>query len=102
MPGIINVLDMKMLSPESFQVGVIFGECGRAAYAYIERSVQLCLTGKADAMATPPINKESLRKGGVDFIGHTEILGALTGTADPLTMFEVRGMRVFFLSRHIR
>lgn len=100
-PGIINVLDMKVLSPENFQVGVISGECGRAAYAYIERSVQLCLTGEADAMATPPINKESLRKGGVDFIGHTEILGALTGTADPLTMFEVRGMRVFFLSRHI-
>lgn len=101
MPGIINVIDLKRLSPEDFRPGEISGECGRAAYAYIEKSTRLCLKGEADAMATPPINKESLRKGGVDFIGHTEILGALTGTADPLTMFEVRGMRVFFLSRHI-
>ncbi|MDR2445940.1 MAG: 4-hydroxythreonine-4-phosphate dehydrogenase PdxA [Treponema sp.] len=29
------------------------------------------------------------------------IFGALTGVADPLTMFETRGLRVFFLSRHV-
>jgi len=47
------------------------------------------------------VNKESFKAGGVNFIGHTEIFGALTGTADPLTLFEVRGMRVFFLTRHV-
>jgi 4-hydroxythreonine-4-phosphate dehydrogenase len=54
-----------------------------------------------DAVATTPINKESLKAGGVPFIGHTEIFGKLTGVADPLTMFETRGLRVFFLSRHV-
>jgi 4-hydroxythreonine-4-phosphate dehydrogenase len=29
------------------------------------------------------------------------MLGALCGVADPLTMFQVRGMRIFFLSRHL-
>ena len=52
-------------------------------------------------MATTPINKESLKAGGINYIGHTEIFGALTETKDPLTMFETRGLRIFFLTRHV-
>ena len=37
----------------------------------------------------------------VPYIGHTEIVGALTGTENPLTMFQVRNLRVFFLTRHV-
>jgi 4-hydroxythreonine-4-phosphate dehydrogenase len=99
--GVINVVDMANANPDSYRIGEISGMCGRAAYEYIAKSVELALEGKVAAVATTPINKEALRAGGVDFIGHTEIFGALTGTADPLTMFEVRGLRVFFLSRHV-
>lgn len=99
-PGILNLIDLGVIRRPDFCLGKVSGACGRAAYAYIEKSAKLCLSGQADAMATPPINKESLRAGGVGFIGHTEILGALSGTKDPLTMFEVRGMRVFFATRH--
>lgn len=53
------------------------------------------------AVATPPINKESLRAGNINFIGHTEIFGALTKTPDPLTLFQVHKLRVFFLTRHV-
>lgn len=59
------------------------------------------MEGRTDAVATPPINKESLKAAGVPYIGHTEIFGALTGTADPLTLFEVRSLRIFFLTRHV-
>jgi 4-hydroxythreonine-4-phosphate dehydrogenase len=75
--------------------------CGKAAYEYIAKSIDLGMKKQVDAVATTPINKEALKAGGVPFIGHTEIFGKLTGTADPLTMFEVRGLRVFFLSRHV-
>jgi 4-hydroxythreonine-4-phosphate dehydrogenase len=75
--------------------------CGKAAYEYIAKSIELANAGKVDAVATTPINKESLRAGGINYIGHTEIFGALTGTEDPLTMFETNGMRVFFLTRHV-
>lgn len=54
-----------------------------------------------DAIATTPINKEALRAAHVNYIGHTEILGALSHSRDPLTMFEVDGLRVFFLKRHM-
>lgn len=50
---------------------------------------------EVDAIATTPINKESLRAGKIDYIGHTEILGDLSHSRDPLTMFEVANMRVF-------
>ena len=75
--------------------------CGKAAYAYIAKSIELTMNGKAAAVATTPINKESLHAAEVPFIGHTEIFGALTGTEDPLTMFETNGLRVFFLTRHL-
>ena len=65
------------------------------------KSIELANAHLVDAVATTPINKESLRAGNVNFIGHTEIFGELTGTKDPLTMFEVRNMRVFFLTRHV-
>jgi 4-phospho-D-threonate 3-dehydrogenase / 4-phospho-D-erythronate 3-dehydrogenase len=81
--------------------GVINQQGGKAAYSYIKKAVELCQIGIADAIATAPIHKESLKAADVPYIGHTEILGGLTDTADPLTMFEVEGMRIFFLSRHV-
>lgn len=99
--GILNLIDLHNIDMSKFEFGKVNGMCGKAAYEYIARSIELAVAGKVDAVATTPINKESLRAGGVDFIGHTEIFGALTGTEDPLTMFETNGMRVFFLTRHV-
>ena len=99
--GIINLIDLNNMDLSEFEFGKVSAACGRAAYEYIEKCVSLALSGKADAVATTPINKEALRAGGVNFIGHTEIFGALTGSRNPLTMFETNGMRIFFLTRHI-
>lgn len=99
--GVLNLIDLHNIDRNEFRYGAISGMCGKAAYEYIAKSIELANTHQVDAVATTPINKESLKKGGVKFIGHTEIFGALTGTEDPLTMFEVRGLRVFFLTRHV-
>jgi 4-hydroxythreonine-4-phosphate dehydrogenase len=101
LPGILNLCPVDNIDMAQLRIGEISGMCGRAAYEYIAAAIRLANAREVDAVATTPINKESLKAGGVDFIGHTEIFGALTGTPDPLTMFEVRGMRVFFLSRHV-
>ena len=97
----ICFLDMGQPKPEDFEYGVVSPVCGRAAYGYIQKSVELCQRDLADAVATTPINKEALRAAGVPYIGHTEIYAALTGTDDPLTMFETGDLRVFFLTRHV-
>lgn len=99
--SIMNIIDMHNIDMGAFKVGAVSGVCGKAAYEYIEKSVKLAMEKKVAAVSTTPINKEALKAGGIPYIGHTEIFGALTGTADPLTMFEVKGMRVFFLTRHV-
>ena len=99
--GVLNLIDLDNIDMEKFEFGKVSGMCGKAAFGYIKKSIELALAGIADAVATTPINKESLRAGEINFIGHTEIFGALTGTEDPLTMFETNGMRVFFLTRHL-
>lgn len=100
-PGVLNLLPTGHIDHTRLRPGEIQGQCGQAAYEYISRVIELALSGKVDAVATTPINKESLKAGGVNFIGHTEIFAHLTQTADPLTMFQVRDLRVFFLTRHL-
>ena len=99
--GVLNLIDLDNIDMDQFEFGKVNGKCGQAAFAYIAKSIELANTGKADAVATTPINKESLRAGDINFIGHTEIFGELTNTDDPLTMFETNGMRIFFLTRHV-
>lgn len=99
-PGIMNLIDLDNIDQTSFQYGVVQAMCGKAAYEYIEKSVRLAMDHEADAVATTAINKEALHAANVPYIGHTEIFGALTGTPDPLTMFETNGLRIFFLTRH--
>jgi len=99
--GTLDLLDLGSVDLGSLQMGVVQGMGGRAAFDYVERAVALALLGKVDAVTTAPLNKESLRAAKVDFIGHTEILAALTRVEEPLTMFQVRALRVFFLSRHV-
>lgn len=99
--GVMNLINLNNVDYPALQLGKVSGMCGRAAYGYIEKSIEFAMQGLVNAVATTPINKESLKAGKVNFIGHTEIFAELTGTKDPLTMFEVHGMRVFFLSRHV-
>lgn len=99
--NVINLIDLDNVDMDQLKLGEISAMCGQAAYEYIAASISLANDRKVAAVSTTPINKESLRAAGVPYIGHTEIFGALTGTPDPLTMFEVRNMRVFFLTRHV-
>lgn len=95
-----------MTDPDEIaQAGIVQGKIspagGKAAFQAVEAAVNAALSGEIDAIATAPINKESLRAANVPFIGHTEILAGLTGSEDPLTMFETLTLRTFFLSRHV-
>lgn len=97
----LNLVHMDNLPLSSFAHGVVDGMCGRAAYEYIAKAVELAAGDKVDAIATAPINKESLKAAKVPHIGHTEILAELTDSHDPLTLFQVHSLRVFFLTRHM-
>lgn len=100
-PGVINLIDLNNVDIQQLKYGQVQPMAGRAAFAYIEEAVRLALAGEIHVLVTGPINKAALKAGGIEYIGHTEILADLTGTKDPLTMFEVDSLRVFFLSRHV-
>lgn len=100
-PGVLNLIQCGKINYDTFKNGMIEGQCGQAAFDYIKTITDLALAKKLDAIATTPINKESLKAGKINYIGHTEILADLTGTKDPLTMFQVKDLRVFFLTRHL-
>ena len=99
--GTIDIIDLNNIDADSLVYGEVSAKCGEAAYEYIKKSVELAMDKKVSALATTPINKESLKAAKVPYIGHTEMLEALSGSEDPLTMFEVKGMRIFFLTRHL-
>lgn len=97
----VNIISLNNVDMSTFAYGKVQAQCGKAAFEYIKTAIELTMAGKTAAVATTPINKESLKAGGVPYIGHTEIFGDLTRTKDPLTMFQVHNLRVFFLTRHL-
>lgn len=99
--GTVDFIDLDNINMEQFKFGEVQAQCGQAAFDYIKTSVELAKKGAVKTLATTPINKESLKAAGVPYIGHTEMLEDLTNTKDPLTMFEVKNMRIFFLTRHL-
>ena len=99
--GIIDVVDLKNVDLKTLQIGRITQQAGKASIEYVETAVKYALTGEIQAIATAPINKESIRLAGSPHIGHTELIADLSRSAEPLTMFWVRGVRIFFLTRHL-
>lgn len=98
--GTIDLIDMDFVKSD-FKLGEVNALCGRAAYTYVKKAGDMAMENLVDVIATPPINKQSMNIGGVPFIGHTEIFEDISGVKDPLTMFEVEDLRIFFLSRHV-
>ena len=96
----VEIFDVKCLS-SAVEPGVMSADAGRAAGKYIEAAVQLWRAGKVDAIATAPINKESLNAGGYDYPGHTEFLADLTNTSDFAMSFFAGELRVVLLSTHL-
>lgn len=99
--GTIDLIDLNNVDINTLQIGKVQAMGGKAAFEYIKTVTELALDKKVDAIATTPINKESFKAAEVPYIGHTEILEDLTKTYNPLTMFQVHNLRVFFLTRHV-
>jgi len=99
-PGTVDCIDLAAI-PETTPFGKLSMACGDAAYRFIERAVALALAGDVDAICTAPINKEALNAAGHSYPGHTELLAALTGTAEVSLMLMAPGLRVIHVTTHI-
>ncbi|WP_336049727.1 4-hydroxythreonine-4-phosphate dehydrogenase PdxA [Streptomyces sp. CA2R101] len=99
-PGTIDVLDLG-IAPGDLPWGTVDAVAGRSAVAAIEAATSAALAGEVDGIVTSPINKEAIWAAGSRHLGHTEMLGELTGAAHFDTMFVVRGLKIFFTTRHV-
>ena len=105
--GVIDVLDTGVLGEDLPPWGVVDARAGRAAVVAIETATRAALDGAVDGIVTGPINKEAVWQAGSTHLGHTEMLGALTGVTRQDTLFGVRNtavpgphLRIFFTTRH--
>jgi 4-hydroxythreonine-4-phosphate dehydrogenase len=100
-PAAPDVLDLGNADPAVLLPGKVSAVAGRASVAYVEKAVELAQAGQADAIATGPINKAALKAAGIPYIGHTELLAALTGEERVTTMLATPGLRVVHVTRHL-
>jgi 4-hydroxythreonine-4-phosphate dehydrogenase len=78
----------------------------RAAVEWVREGAERCLRGELDALVTAPVNKESIVRAGVAFIGQTELLSQLADsnrTAMMLLGQDDRGrwLRVALATTHV-
>ena len=59
--------------------GSIDRRAGQAAYDCLVATTKAALAGTVDGICTAPLNKAALRAAGLDYPGHTEILGHVCG-----------------------
>lgn len=75
-------------------------EAGALAGRAIERAVALAERGEVQGIVTAPIDKHTLRLGGFDYPGHTEMLAALTGSETAMMLASDK-LRVVLATTHI-
>jgi 4-phospho-D-threonate 3-dehydrogenase / 4-phospho-D-erythronate 3-dehydrogenase len=86
---------------ERFAPGVLSAEAGRASYDALVRAVEDAVSGRVDAVATAPVNKEAWALAGLPWRGHTDLLAHLTGARQVAMMFYSRALRVVLATVHV-
>jgi len=100
-PNVINVLDIANCDPEDFEIGEIAAYTGNAAYEYVVRAAELCLTGEADGIVTAPLNKKAMVMAGHEFDGHTGLLAHLCNVDTQYMILGSSKLRVIHLTTHL-
>jgi 4-phospho-D-threonate 3-dehydrogenase / 4-phospho-D-erythronate 3-dehydrogenase len=98
---VINIIDIRPPNAARFPKGVSDAFCGRAAFLYIIKAIELSMAGRAGGVVTGPISKESLKLAGIDYPGHTEIFADKTGTEDYSMVFLLDGVAVAHVTTHV-
>lgn len=108
--GTIDLLDMGLIRREDipvrpedrspFHAGATrIG--GEASFRYVEKLIELAMSGEVDATVTNAISKEAINMAGHRFSGHTEIYAHYTHTPKYSMMLAHENLRVIHVSTHV-
>ena len=97
--GFLNVLSV----PTGVPVEAGRLDPSNASYVLdtLRRAVAECVSGRAHAMVTGPVQKSVINDAGHSFSGHTEFLAGLTHTRTPVMMLVADRLRVALVTTHL-
>jgi 4-hydroxythreonine-4-phosphate dehydrogenase len=90
-----------LASIENFSFGKLDARYGEAAVEYVRIATEMCLSGKADAMVTAPLNKEAVTLSGRPFSGHTEYIAELCGAVESRMLLASERLCTVHVSTHV-
>jgi 4-phospho-D-threonate 3-dehydrogenase / 4-phospho-D-erythronate 3-dehydrogenase len=99
--GVVNILDLGLLSREDLQIGKVSRKSGQAALQYVECATRLALEKRVAAIVTQPINKEATRLSQAGFCGHTEYIADLCRAPNVTMMLVSEKLIVTHISTHV-
>lgn len=100
-PGTISLLPVSRLEPARCVYGQPTAETGAAMVGYVQRAIELALSGQVQAITTGPINKEAMHLAGYRYPGHTELLVEKTGAQQYAMMLAGERLRVVPVTIHL-
>jgi 4-phospho-D-threonate 3-dehydrogenase / 4-phospho-D-erythronate 3-dehydrogenase len=98
--GLLNVIDLAMMTAADHRPGQIDATSGHAARAYVERATHDALAGEVSGVVTMPMNKEATQLTDPSFVGHTELIAGLCGAGSVTMMLTAGDLAVTHVSTH--
>lgn len=99
-PGVVELMEISSLGTGKTRPGRPTVEGGKAMVTYIERAVELALSGEAAAVVTCPINKALMHQAGYPYEGHTQMIAHLTGRDEYVMMLAGETLKVALVTIH--
>ncbi|MBS3808829.1 MAG: 4-hydroxythreonine-4-phosphate dehydrogenase PdxA [Desulfobacterales bacterium] len=100
-PATIPVINLSSLDVKVHNWGRPGSETGRAMMSYIERAIDMAMSGEISALTTCPINKAAMKMAGGEYSGHTELLARRTGATTYAMMMAGKRLRVVLVTIHV-
>lgn len=97
-PG--QLVSISELAPADRKPGKPTPAGGRAQHAYVCAAIDAAREGRARAICTAPVSKETIVRSGIAFVGHTELLADSFG-CEVLMLMDGPRLKVALATNHV-
>ncbi len=95
----VDVIDFDNVT--DFEYGDLRAENGRVSLEYVERSIDLAISGEVDGLCNAPIHKQAINMAGSEYAGHTDMMADRTDTERYTALLTDGDINVTHLSIHV-
>lgn len=97
-----SLIDLSNVPQNNFSYGKASLQFGRASIEYVDRALDMLKKNEADCLVTAPVNKFSVREGGIrNFEGHTEYIAQKVSSENFCMMFVGKLLKISLVTRHL-